>query len=407
MARPTLAEVMERHAPAYLAAHAARMPQSHARAITRLRSCGTEAAGRVYYKCPQCADWLMAPASCGHRACNACGHHKTLEWTARQEARLLPVGYVMITFTIPAEFRTLFRGHQEVCYDALFKESAATLQDLAADPRHLGAEIGFTGVLHTWTRDLRYHPHVHYIVPAGGLCDDKWTDAKTTRKGKTLMLPVKALATRMRNRMMKALRQALTREQWRSVPLGAWRRRWNVNEKAVGRGKTALGYLARYVQKTALAASRLIACDAQGVTYSYTERQSGQNKVQRLSGQEFLRRFLQHVLPTGFTRVRHFGWLSAAARKRYAEVQDAIAKQPPRAEAPPDLPPPDEPREVTPATPASSLVAPRRHCCARCAVEFKFVEYWPAHKLGRGPPGYRPALPATAAKAPQAEDPRG
>lgn len=384
MARPTLAEVLERHAPAYLAAHAARMPQRHVQAIERLRSCGTVAAGRVFYQCPQCADWLMAPASCGHRACNACGHHKTLQWTAKQEARLLPVDYLMLTFTLPAEFRALFRRHQTECYNALFKQSAATLQDIAADPRHLGAQPGMSGVLHTWTRDLRYHPHIHYIVPAGGLRGDQWIHAKTSRAGKTLLLPVKVLATRMRNRMMKTLRQTLTRRQWQSLPPGAWKKRWNVHEQAVGRGQTALGYLARYVQKTALAASRLIACDAHSVTFSYTERKTGQNKTQRLSGHDFLQRYLQHILPTGLTRVRHFGWLSAAAKKRYGQAQHALASQPHGAVSSPE--PAPRQNDITATTDDTPTL--HRHCCKRCAVEMRMIEYWPAGKRGLGPEGY-------------------
>jgi hypothetical protein len=292
----------------------------------------------------------------------------------------------MITFTVPAEFRKVFRSAQEVCYDTLFKTSAAVLQEIATDPRHLGGEIGMTGVLHTWTRDLRYHPHLHYIVPAGALRDGKWIDPPKTKKGDDFFLPVKVLSTVMRNRVLKALRSRLSPEQWRRLPGDVWRKRWNVDIRRAGRGDTAIGYLARYVQKTALDASRMVRSDRHGVTYAWTERKTGIKQQRRVSGLEFMRLFLQHVLPTGLTRVRHFGFLSAAAKKRYAAAQSALADR---------APPQGTVAPVTAAAIEGDAAMPptlSKNCCPRCRIRMEFFEFWPAHRPGRGPPEYLASL---------------
>ena len=260
-----------------------------------------------------------APVSCGHRACNVCGQHKAMEWEARQKARLLPVPYHMVTFTVPSEFRALFRANQRLCYDLFFKESAGALMDLAADPRHLGGAIGMTGVLHTWRRDLRYHPHIHYIVPAGALTDTGWRRLKNP----DIFVLAPPLAVRMRNRFRQALKAA-DFNLYLSLPHQAWIKPWNAYAKPVGRGDTAFGYLARYVQKSAIDAARIVNVSDSGVTIRWTHRKSGTARTETLSGEEFLRRFLQHVLPRGLTRVRHFGFLSAAAKARYERVRSLL-----------------------------------------------------------------------------------
>ena len=378
---------MEQHAPAYLTAFGARMPQSHVRAVERILACRTETAGRVYYQCPQCDGWQMAPASCGHRACNACGHEKAMEWQKKQEARLLPVDYLLITFTVPSQFRSLFRSGQELCYDALFRTAAAVLMEIAADPAHLGGIIGMTGVLHTWTRDLRYHPHIHFIVPAGALRDGKWIEPKQTAAGRDFFLPVRVLSTVMRNRMLKTLPPQLTPAQRQSLPAGAWRQPWNVDIRRAGKGDTALGYLARYVQKTAIDSSRILRSDARGVTIAWTERKTGEKKQQLLTGNQFLQRFLQHVLPTGFTRVRHFGFLSAAAKKTYTAVQSALAARPASATKAAATPPASD----EPAATAETATPLPHHCCPQCRVKMRFREYC---RPGQSrPPGYRPRPP--------------
>jgi len=312
----TLAEAVRRHWPSYVQKYGKRIPTAHARAAAAILRCRTPEAGMVYYRCQSCGRHEAAPVSCGHRACNACGEHKAAQWEARQRARLLPVPCHLITCTIPAEFRALFRRHQRLCYDLLFKQSAAALMDLAADPRHLGGDIGLSGVLHTWTRDLRYHPHIHYLVPAGALTATGWRRPQNPG----ILLPAKPLARRVRN-LFRAALKAADFHLYMTLPHAAWRKPWNVDARPVGSGEKAFGYLARYIQKTALDAARILKADDAKVVIRYTHRQSGKPRTASLPGVEFLRRFLQHVLPRGFMRVRHFGFLSAAAKARYERIR--------------------------------------------------------------------------------------
>jgi hypothetical protein len=317
----SLAGIFRRFWPGYRAKFRQAIPAAHVRAAEAILRCRTPEAGMVYYRCGGCGKVEPHPVSCGHRACNACGQHKSKEWEARQKSRLLPVPYHMVTFTVPSEFRDVFRRHPKLCYSLLFRESAGALTDLAADPRHLGGELGLTGILQTWTRDLRYHPHIHYLVPGGALTKTGWVRPRHPN----ILVPAKPLAVRMRNRFRTALKTA-DFKLYLSLPHKAWQKPWNADAREVGSGARAFEYVARYVQKTALDASRITAVDGDGdgVSFCWTDRESGKEQFTTLSGEEFLRRFLQHVLPRGFTRVRHYGWLSPAARERYARVRHLL-----------------------------------------------------------------------------------
>jgi len=338
---PTLAEIFHAHWPAYARTFAHAIPPAHRRAVAALLSCRTPDRGGQLFACA-CGALHYAYHSCGHRACNQCGHGDAKHWAQRQEMKLLPVPYFLVTFTVPEELRAVMRAHPHPLYAALFAHSAGALADVALTK--LGVELGFTGVLHTWTRQLIYHPHVHYLVPGGGLTPDglRWKRVSDAQ----YFLPQRALAARFRNQ----LRQGLEREHQellKQIPARAWKQPWVVDVQPVGRGTTALRYLAAYVQKTALSSSRLVACDEHTVTFTHQDRASGQTQTLRLSGPEFLRRFLQHVLPTGFQRVRHYGWLSPAAKKRWQRIHALLDWKP----AP--LPPP-------------STLNPQLPLCPRC-----------------------------------------
>ena len=314
-----LAGIFRRFWPAYRVKFRQDIPAAHVRAAEAILRCRTAEAGMVYYRCGDCGEVQPHPVSCGHRACHGCGQHKSKEWEARQKSRLLPVPYHMVTFTVPSEFRDLFRSHQKLCYSLLFRESAGALADLAADPRHLGGELGMTGILQTWTRDLRYHPHIHYLVPGGALTKTGWVRPRHSN----ILVPAKPLAVRMRNRFRTALKAA-DFKLYLSLSHKVWSKPWNADAREVGSGARAFEYVARYIQKTALDASRLTAVDEGGVSFRWTERESGKERITRLGGEEFLHRFLQHVLPRGLMRVRHFGWLSPAARERFARVRGLL-----------------------------------------------------------------------------------
>jgi hypothetical protein len=327
----SLAEILRRHWPAYRAKFGNAIPPAHRAAVTAILSCRTPNRGGQLFRC-DCGAFQFAYHSCGHRACNQCGQGDAQAWAQRQQSKLLPVPYFLVTFTVPEELRAVIRAHGKELYAALFRQSAGALTDVALTK--LGVELGFTGVLHTWTGQLVFHPHVHYLVPGGGLTPDglRWKRVEDPQ----FLLPTRVLAARFRNRLRQWL-QAEHQPLLKPIPARAWRIDWVVDVQPVGRGQSALRYLAAYVQKTALSPARLVHCDNATVTFTHPERQTGQTRTLRLSGEEFLRRFLQHVLPTGFQRVRHFGWLSPAAKFRWQRIQallDWKPAAPPAAEAP-------------------------------------------------------------------------
>jgi hypothetical protein len=327
-----LADIFRRHWPAYRAKFGHAIPPAHRAAATAILSCRTPARGGKLFAC-ECGKVQWTFLSCGHRACNQCGQARAKAWSQRQEARLLPVPYFLVTFTVPEELREVIRTHARELYAALFGESAGTLQEIGLSK--LGIELGFIGVLHTWTRQLIYHPHIHYVVPGGGLTPDglRWKRVKDPQ----FFLPQKVLAARFKNRLRQWLEKNHP-ELLKQIPARAWSADWVVDVQPAGRGQTVVRYLAAYVQKSALSATRLIACDDTSVTFTYEERATGQLKTLSLGGEEFLRRFLQHVPPPGFQRVRHFGWLSPAAkarRERIAALLDYKTPVSPVAQPPP------------------------------------------------------------------------
>jgi len=260
--------------------------------------------------------------SCHHRACPRCGGGRTAAWTGRQRERLLPVPYFMVTFTLPAELRGVFAAEMKVMIDLMFAESAHALQAVAAQPRHLGAQLGLVGVLHTWGRQLQLHPHIHFIVPGGGLRITDGRKWRRTRKPDWL-LPHQPVAAAFRAGMEAALRAALP--WWHAtVPAACWRGKWVVDIQHVGSGEAAIKYLARYVQKSAISDQRIVELADDHVRFGYTDSETGERKTCTLIADEFMRRYLQHVLPTGVHRIRYYGWEHPAAHRRRRQVECAL-----------------------------------------------------------------------------------
>ena len=234
---------------------------------------------------------------------------------ARQQDLRLPVAHFLVTFTLPAALRALARSHQKVVYERLFRASAAALQTLAQDPRFVGGRIGMVGVLHTWARDLSYHPHVHYLVPGGGLSADGqgWRSAQ-----RRFLVHVKPLAQLFRAKFRDALKQTALFDQ---VPLAVWRKDWVVHSQAVGDGTKAFEYLARYIFRVALSNHSLVKVEADQVTFRY--RLSGSRRTQYCTWPvfKFMHRFLQHVLPKGFVKVRYYGLFSPAYRVKLGPLK--------------------------------------------------------------------------------------
>ena len=316
-----LADWLARQAPAWLDGNR-RLTPAQRRALTAIVRCRTPALGGHVYRCTSCHETDFAYHSCHHRACPRCGGTRTAAWTAQQEGRLLPVPYFLVTFTVPEAARPLFGARPEVMYDLLFDSAARALQSIATQPRHLGAELGFIGVLHTWGRQLQLHPHLHFIVPGGGLRADhrKWRKSREP----DWLLPVDAVTAAFRGTMDEALRTTAP-DLHAQLPAAQWRDGWWVNIQPAGTGLPVVRYLARYVQRTAISDERIVEATEQSVTFCYRDSATQHRRVCTLTAEQLMRRYLQHVLPPGLHRVRYFGWMHPSAKRRRLIVETLLA----------------------------------------------------------------------------------
>src|SRR5580692_8052750 len=352
-----VAEVFRRFAADYLSAHGAAMPPSHRRTIADILDCRTAALGGQIWRCDQCGTEMFSYHSCRNRSCPKCHTVQTQEWLERRRAEMLPVPYFHITITVPEELRQVLRANQRNGYGVLMRASAAAIIELARDPRYVGGIVGVLAVLHTWTQQLNLHPHVHCLVSGGGISEDAstWHPAR-----RNFLLPIKALAKLVRGKF-RALLQRKCPDL--VVPDVVWQVPWIVHVTAWGNGEQAvLQYLARYVFRIALTNARIVGLDEETVTIQYKDRKTGHARTCRLSGEEFMRRFLQHVLPRGFHKVRYFGLWHPAQRHNAARVRQMLQLQaPPKLEPAhhPSVPPP-EPIDAEPVPPIEPMICP--HC---------------------------------------------
>lgn len=324
----TVADVFRRYGPAYRARFGEQIPAHHRTVMAAIEQCRTEALGGHLYACPACATTRYSYHSCRNRHCPTCQQGHTQTWLAQQQQLLLPVPYFLVTFTLPSELRSLARQHQRRVYSLLFRSSATALQQLAADPRFLGGQVGMLGVLQTWTRDLRYHPHIHYLVPGGALAPDGASWLMT--KGKVLV-HVKPLAKLFRGKVRAGLRQLGFEKE---VPSETWSKAWVVDCRPVGGGQAALKYLAPYIFRVALSNNRIVSVANDEVTFRYRVGDTKKTKTCTLAAEKFIARFLQHVLPKGFVKVRYFGLFSPGKRQVLAQVREKLAGATPVAQAP-------------------------------------------------------------------------
>jgi hypothetical protein len=313
-----VAEIFRLHGPAYREKFVERMLPSHRRAMQDIETCRTASLGGQLYYCAQCQEQRYSYHSCKNRHCPKCQNEQANEWLKEQSELLLPTHHFLVTFTLPAELRPLARSHQKTIYNLLFRASSAALLQLAQDPRFVGARLGMVGVLHTWTRQLLYHPHVHYIVSGGGLTDDgRWRTAR-----KDFLVPVKALSPIFRAKFRDQLKKS---DLFALLAPRVWRKDWVVHSEAVGSGQQAFQYLAPYIFRVALSNNRLRHLHDGQVTFSYKESATDQLKRCTVTAQEFIRRFLQHVLPNRFIKVRYYGLLSPAHRQRLHQARQLLS----------------------------------------------------------------------------------
>ena len=307
-----MASIINQYYDAFMLKYAGTVLPGHLKAMNAICSCRTPDSGELYVQCPHCYHAEWRPLSCGHRSCPKCQNHEASQWIDRQQGKLLPVPYFLATFTLPYELRSLTWYYQKIVFSIFFLCVAGTLKDFGLNPKNLGAEIGMTMVLHTHNRRLDFHPHIHVVVPGGGV--DKRRRQWKKIKGKYLFNEF-AMAKVFRARFLAALNEAGL-----SIPKNV-PPKWVVDCEHVGKGITALKYLSKYLYRGVINEKNIISNQNGQVTFKYIESKTGNTRYRTLKGEDFLHLILQHVLPKGFRRVRDYGFLHGNAKKMLFLVQ--------------------------------------------------------------------------------------
>ena len=331
--RPSLAQIFRRFYPRYRQACAVTREQRQA--AWCLQACRTPRLGGREFACRKCGSRHPVYHSCRNRHCPLCQRAESHRWLERQEARLLPVGYFHVVFTVASELHLVFQYNRKLLYGLLLRVSAKVLQRFAADPQWLGAQLGMVGILHTWGQQLVFHPHAHWIVPQGGIdAQGRWVRPRRALDGKFLF-PIGAVSRVFQGELLHQLEKLWQAGQLRfpdppsAVGFGdrlriAASKRWEVYAQRPLAGPEAiLKYLGQYTHRIAIQEQRLLRMDADGVEFSYKDyRRGGERRTLKLPGSEMVRRFLEHVLPRGFRKIRQYGFLgNAVGREKLAEIQ--------------------------------------------------------------------------------------
>ncbi|TAV67886.1 IS91 family transposase [Rhizobium leguminosarum] len=380
-----VADIFRAAGAAYRRAHAGHLSLQQLKVMSAVENCRTAALGGHVEACEDCGQWRIAYNSCRNRHCPKCQGAAARTWLSEREADLLPVGYFHVVFTLPAEVADIAFQNKALVYDLLFKAASETMLTIAADRKHLGARIGITAVLHTWGSAMTHHPHVHMIVPGGGITPDgsRWVSARPA-----FLLPVRVLGKLFRRLFLTrlvalhdagrlgffgTLAHLAERQAFLRLLSPVRKKRWVVYAKAPFAGPEAvLAYLSRYTHRVAISNRRLITFDETGIIFRYKDyRRDGADRQQimTLAIEEFIRRFLLHVLPRGFHRIRHYGLLAGSARK----TSLALARELLDVAPPVDDGKPGEPDDFRPPCP----------CCGGRMIVIDVFARW---KQPRGPP---------------------
>ena len=321
-ASPLLADVFRQFGPAYRDLYADRMPISHLKTMQAIETCRTPVQGGHLYECDSCHKQHFVFHSCRNRHCPTCQFLPREKWVQERKRDLLPIPYFHVVFTIPSELRMLFRTNQRCCYKLLFQAASETLLTLAADPKHLGARIGFIAVLHTWSQLLAYHPHIHCIVTGGGLSLDRKSWVPTSA---TFFIHVNVLGALFRGKLLAFLKRAVDQgdlevdsaTSFNTLIGTLYSKKWNVDCREPFAGpRHVVEYLGRYTHRVAISNHRIIAIHDGKVSFKYRDPDDpSKTRIATFPGLEFVRRFLQHVLPKSFIKIRHYGILANRNRK--------------------------------------------------------------------------------------------
>lgn len=307
-----LTSIIHRYRDDYERLYSKSISRAQRHALSAILACRAGRYGKMQLNCHHCGFQCELNHSCGHRFCHQCQHHDTVKWLHRQTQKLLPCDYFLVTFTIPRQLRALTYKHQSTIYPLLFDCAVGTLKDFVANDKHLKAQAGMTAVLHTHSRRLNYHPHIHVVIPAGGLQTKHqcWINQRSR-----FLFPQRNLARVFRARLLDAIRHSgLT------IPTGL-PKKWVVDSRHTGRGLSALKYLSRYLYRGVINEGNIISDDGTSVTFKYRCSQSGRWKKRTLPGADFLRLLFRHVLPKGLRRVRDYGFLHGNAKLKLQRIQ--------------------------------------------------------------------------------------
>ena len=304
----------------YLALYGERMPKIHKKAIKDICDCRSGSFGTLIYACNDCNTIQPIPCCCGNRHCPTCQQHKSEQWLHKQMENLLPTHYFLLTITLPQGLRDVSRSHQKIVYKAMFSCGHEALKKLAKDKRYVGSkQIGYLAVLHTWGSMLQYHPHIHLVIPGGAVSKkgDQWLSSR-----QDLFVHTKPLAIVFKAKFRDAMKKA---KLFNKIDPGIWKQEWVVDSRYAGKGQNSLKYLARYVFRVAISNNRIKSIENNAINFLYKDRQRKTWKTMTLEPMEFIRRFLQHVLPKGFMKIRHYGFLNPNSALSIEKLRELIS----------------------------------------------------------------------------------
>ena len=348
----TLASLLREHQEELVKHYGSRLQPRHYKAIHDIMGCHTENCGEMAYYCDPCAKQDRFYHSCGHRSCPACQHNVNNQWLDRQRQKLLPVDYYMVTFTLPFQLRSFVWNHQKWAYQALFQAAMETLSEFGINDKKLAVELAMTGILHTHSRRMDFHPHVHFVVPNGGLAKDKTHWKKKSGK---YLFNGKALA-----RVFKGKFQSAMRKQGHRLP-DATPKDWIAQCQHVGKGESALVYLARYLYRGVINEKNIISHEQGNVTFRYQESESKQWKKRTEPAVHFLWLIIQHILPKGFRRARDYGFLHGNAKRTLKRLQLMLHV----------------------SIPVIYVKPKRPHPCTCCGEEMQFIPFFKSRRRFR------------------------
>lgn len=369
-----LADIFRQHGDAYLEQYADKMLPSHKKAMQDIQNCRTPVLGGEIWHCDSCDQDVYSYHSCGNRHCPKCESDRADKWRNKQMLKMLPVTYFLVTFTLPHTLNPFARSNQKLFYNLLFKSSAEALITLAKDPKFAGGTIGMIGVLHTWDRSMGYHLHIHYLVPGIGIDKKNRIWNKTSPK---FLVYVHTLKKIYRAKFRDELKKSAP-IIFKQIPKVTWKKNWSVNCQPVGDGQTALKYLTAYIYRVAISNKRIISIDNGKVTFRYKPNDKPWQTM-TIDALKFISRFLLHVLPRGFQKVRYFGFLHPSQKELFQALQIHLMLKQTNVsvtnfEKNKELKPETEPAIIT------------TRCCPHCGEPLRYIGILYRNQLIREPP---------------------